>query len=259
MLTSDFRTAFNPAIIGPFYVGALTSLFVGAIDSRRFFKIGRGRHRLGLCRNVFQHRAGRHSDHPARLWRGGFAVRLLDHRAPRAAADHHRHARDGAFASRRGAALQGALVRGLADFPNPLLWGVGLGLLANAFSIVLPEPGMAFFDMMSAAVLPAALFGLGGALNEYKLSENWAQAAAMSVFKLIIHPTIAYVLMIHVLHVPMDIARYGILLAAMPSGINAYVFATYYDRAVGVAANVVLITTVTSIVTITAWLYFLGL
>ena len=44
----------------------------------------------------------------------------------------------------------------------------------------------------------------------------------------------------------------------MPTGINAYVFATYYDRAVNVATNVVLISTVASVLTVTAWLYILG-
>ena len=32
--------------------------------------------------------------------------------------------------------------------------------------------------MMGQAVSPAALFGIGGALNEYKLSESWLQAAS---------------------------------------------------------------------------------
>ena len=52
--------------------------------------------------------------------------------------------------------------------------------------------------------------------------------------------------------------RYGIVLAAMPAGINAYVFATYYERGVNVATNTVLISTVLSVLTITGWLYFLG-
>jgi len=112
--------------------------------------------------------------------------------------------------------------------------------------------------MMSAAVLPASLFGLGGALNEYRISESWAQASLMSVFKLIIHPAIVYVLTVLVLHVPIEFARYAVMLSAMPAGINAYVFATYYDRNVNVAANVVLISTVASIATITFWLLVLG-
>ena len=142
---------------------------------------------------------------------------------------------------------------------NPLLWGVVVGALGNRLGVKLPEPGTAFLNMMSAAVLPASLFGLGGALNEYRLSESWAQASVKSLFKLVIHPAIAYVLMVPILHVPVEYARYGVLLAAMPAGINAYVFATYYERAVNVAANVVLISTVASIGTITFWLWVLGL
>jgi predicted permease len=44
----------------------------------------------------------------------------------------------------------------------------------------------------------------------------------------------------------------------MPTGINAYVFATYYERGVNVAANVVLVSTIASMVTVAAWLYILG-
>ena len=52
----------------------------------------------------------------------------------------------------------------------------------------------------------------------------------MSLLKLLLQPAIAYVLLYHVLHVDHEYARYGVLLAAMPSGINVYVFATYYNR-----------------------------
>src|SRR5690606_19706978 len=118
-------------------------------------------------------------------------------------------------------------------------------------------PADAFFSMMASAVVPAALFGIGGALNEFKLSDNWKQALIASAIKLVVHPAIAYVLMIWVLQVPMEIARYGILLSAMPAGINVYVFATYYNRGVSVAANTILIATICSAVTISAWLLIL--
>src|SRR5690606_11370869 len=98
---------------------------------------------------------------------------------------------------------------------NPLLWGIGLGLAGNVMRIDLIEPANAFFVMMAAAVMPAALFGLGGALNEYRLADNWSQALAMSALKLIVHPAIAWVLMVPVLGISHDLARYGVLLAAM--------------------------------------------
>ncbi|HWA19364.1 MAG TPA: AEC family transporter [Devosia sp.] len=260
MLTSDFGSTFNPQIIVPFYIGSLTSLFGGAFVARRFFANRPGEsissgfaamftNTVLIGIPIMQRAYGEAAlpttftiialHAPVLITLGMLIMELVR--------------RDGQpLVSAMGTAL-------LRVVQNPLLIGVGLGLLGNRLGLVLPEPGIAFLDMMSAAVLPAALFGLGGALNEYKLSENWQQAAAMSVFKLIVHPTIAYVLTIHVLHVPMEYARYGILLAAMPTGINAYVFATYYDRAVNVATNVVLITTVGAMITVTGWLYFLSL
>ena len=106
------------------------------------------------------------------------------------------------------------------------------------------------FTAMGQDVVPSAFFGSGGALNEYRMSESWLQALAMTCLKLVIHPLIAYVLMVPILHVDPHIARYGVLLAAMPPGINAYVFATYYNRGANVAANTLLIATVGAAVTV---------
>jgi hypothetical protein len=141
---------------------------------------------------------------------------------------------------------------------NPLIWGIAAGVIGSFAGLQLIEPADAFFLMMSQAVVPAALFGIGGALNEYRLSENWKQALVASLIKLVLHPAIAYVLMIWVMRVDLETARYGILLAAMPAGVNVYVFATYYNRATSVAANTILIATLASAVSISVWLLILG-
>lgn len=259
MLTADFSTTFNPAIIVPFYIGALTSLTLGTIIAIKVFKdrpgegvssgfaamftntvligipiIARayGQDAMPVVYSIIAFHA------PCLITIGMLVMELMR--------------RDGAPLSKV------FVVAGLRIVQNPLLWGVGLGLIGNLLNVTLPEPGAAFVTMMSQAVLPAALFGVGGALNEYKISESWLQAAVMSSFKLVFHPLIAYVLMVHVLHVPLEFARYGVLLAAMPTGINAYIFATYYNRGVSVANSTILITTGLSIFTISAWLWILG-
>lgn len=260
MLTSDVGTAFNWSIIVPFYVGSLLSLIAGSIIAVKFFKNRPGEgvssgfaamftNTVLIGIPIVQRAYGQEAlpvvfsivaFHAPMLITIGMLVMEL--------------------VRRDGAPLHKALgVAALRIVQNPLLWGVGLGLLANTYHLQMPEAGTAFLAMMSAAVLPAALFGLGGALNEYKLSENWAQALAMSVLKLVVHPVIAWVLMVPVLHVDPDLARYGVLLAAMPAGINVYVFATYYNRGVNVATNAVLISTVASILTVSVWLYLLSL
>jgi malonate transporter and related proteins len=260
MATSDFSSVFNFAIILPFYAGALVSLFVGTMIAIRVFKTrpgegvssgfaamftntvlvgipvlsrAYGEQALPTAFSIIAFHA------PVLITLGMLVMELVR--------------RDGAPIHQ---ALWAAVIRIVS---NPLLWGVVLGALVNAAHIHLIEPVDAFLDMMSAAVVPAALFGLGGALNEYRFAENWQQALVMSALKLISQPLIAWVIMIPILHLPMETARYGILLAAMPAGINAYVFATYYNRGANVAANTVLITTVLSAFTVSAWLYFLSL
>jgi len=259
MLTSDFSSTFNSSVIIPFYVGAVFSLTCGALIARTVFKQRPGESVSSGFSAMFTNTVLVGIPVIQRAYGQGALPTVFSIIAFHAPMLITLGMLVMELVRRDGAPLGKTLVTaGLRIVQNPLLWGVVIGALGNRFQVKVPEAGMAFLTMMSAAVLPASLFGLGGALNEYKLSESWAQASINSVFKLIVHPTIVYVLSVWVLHVPLEIARYAVLLAAMPAGINVYVFATYYDRAVNVAANVVLISTVASIATITFWLYVLG-
>jgi predicted permease len=141
---------------------------------------------------------------------------------------------------------------------NPLLIGIGFGLVGNIANITLVDPVNDFTQIMMQAVVPVALFGLGGALNEYRMANNWHQALSMSLLKIIVHPLIVWVIMIPLLNIDMQIARYVIVLAAMPTGINAFIFATYYKRSEDLAANTILISTLLSIFSVSLWLFILS-
>lgn len=258
MLTSDFNSTFNPAIIVPFYVGALFSMLCGSLIARRAFKLRPGESVSSGFSAMFTNTVLIGIPVIQRAYGQGAMPTVFSIIAFHAPTLITLGMLSMELVRRDGAPIGKALVTALQRMvQNPLLWGVLLGVIGNRLGVKLPEPGTAFLTMMSAAVLPVSLFGLGGALNEYRISESWLQASVNSVFKLMIHPTIAYVLMVPVLHVPVEMARYAVLLAAMPAGINVYVFATYYDRAVNVAANVVLISTIASVATITFWLWVL--
>jgi predicted permease len=259
MLTSDFNSTFNPAIIWPFYIGALFSLVSGGLIARKLFKQRPGESVASGFAAMFTNTVLIGIPVVQRAYGSAALPTVFSIIAFHAPMLITLGMLVMEVARRDGAPLkQTAAVAAVRVVQNPLLWGVAIGALGNRLGVKLPEPGTAFLMMMSAAVLPAALFGLGGALNEYRISESWRIASLMSLFKLVVHPTIAYLLMVPILHVPLEMARYGVLLAAMPAGINAYVFATYYDRGVNVAANVLLISTVASVATITFWLYVLG-
>ncbi|WP_240232311.1 AEC family transporter [Devosia lacusdianchii] len=260
LLTSDLRSAFNLAIIGPFYLGALICFVLGIVIAIKVFGNRPGEGVSVGFSGTFTNtvlvglpiltRAYGPDALPVTLSIIGLHGAIL---LTIGMVTMELVRRDG---QPLGKTLVVAAKRVLS---NPLIWGIIAGMVGYFSGLTLIEPAEAFFVMMSSAVVPAALFGIGGALYEFKLSENWKQALVASSIKLIVHPAIAYVLMIWVLHVPMDIARYGILLAAMPSGVNVYVFATYYNRGTSVAANTILIATVASALTISAWLYLLSL
>lgn len=258
--TSDFRSAFNLSIIGPFYLGAFICFAVGIVIARRAFGNSPGESVAAGFSGTFTNtvlvglpiltRAYGDGALPVTLSIIGLHGAIL---LTAGMVTMELVKRDG---QPLGKTLLVAVRRVVS---NPLIWGIAAGIIGSVLEIKLIEPAEAFFVMMGQAVVPAALFGIGGALVEFKLSENWKQALVASLIKLILHPAIAYVLMVWVLHVPLDIARYGILLSAMPAGVNIYVFATYYDRGVSVATNTILIATVLSAATITGWLYILSL
>lgn len=258
--TSDFRAAFNIGIIGPYYFGAIVCFVLGIVVARRFFGNRPGEAVSAGFSAMFTNtvlvglpimsRAYGEGALPVTLSIIGLHGAIL---LTLAMVTMELTRRD---AQPLGATLVLATRRVVS---NPLIWGIASGITLSVSGVELAEPIAAFFRMMAQAVVPVALFGIGGALNEFKLSDNWQQALVASFIKLIIHPAIAYGLMIWVFHVPMEIARYGILLSAMPSGINIYVFATFYDRGVSVAANTILIATVLSALTISGWLYVLSL
>lgn len=258
--TSDFRAAFNIGIIGPYYIGAIACFIVGIAVARRVFRNRPGESVSVGFAGTFTNTVLVGLPLMARAYGDAALPVTLSIIGLHGAILLTLGMVTMELAWRDGQSLGRTLVQAVRRVgSNPLIWGIAGGIILSLTGQELAEPVAAFFSTLGQAVVPAALFGIGGALNEFRLSETWKQALVASLIKLIVHPAIAYGLMIWVFHVPMEIARYGILLSAMPAGINIYVFATYYDRGVSVAANTILISTVLSALTISGWLLLLSL
>jgi len=260
MATSDFSAAFNWGVIGSFYAGAIVVFILGIVIGAKLFANKRGESVSSGFTAFFTNTVLIGVPVVQRAYGEVALVTAFSIIAFHASVLITLGMLTMELVRRDGAPLHKALWTAfIRIISNPLMWGIALGVAANFAHIKLIEPAEAFITMMSAAVTPVALFGLGGALNEYRLSESWAQSLTLSALKLLVQPLVAWVLMVHILHVDHELARYGVLLAAMPTGINTYVFATYYNRGVSVAANTLLISTVLSVLTVSGWLYVLGL
>jgi len=259
MLKVDFETAFNPQYLMSFYIGAFVCFALAFAISRLFFKRRAGESvavgfsayftntvLLGLP--IVQRAYGDEAlpflfaivgFHAPLLMSFGMVVMEL--------------------ARRDGAPLSTALAQSAVRvIKNPLLIGITLGILVNFSGLTLPDIIHDVTYMLSLAVLPAALFGLGGALNQYSLRESFGQALASSVLKLIVHPAIALFISYGIFELDWYLVRVAVLTAAMPSGLNVYIFATFYKRSTDIAANTILQSTVLSVFTISVWLLILG-
>ena len=140
---------------------------------------------------------------------------------------------------------------------NALMIGVGLGLLANFTGFTPPTVVSDALDMMIRAALPAALFGLGGILTRYTIADKLAQVGMIALLSLIVHPTITWLLATQVFELPDRMVQAAVVTAAMAPGVNAYIFASMYNRAMGVNSSAVLLCTILSVGSATVWLSIL--
>jgi len=143
-----------------------------------------------------------------------------------------------------------------AMFRNSLMIGIGLGFTVNLSGLTLPGALESAVDIVARSALPIALFGLGGTLTRYALKDSLGEAATISTLSLLLHPGIA-LLVCRLLGAPDHLTDAAVLMAAMAPGVNSYLFASMYNRGQGAAASTVLLGTGVSILSVSAWLWFL--
>lgn len=254
----DLSTAFYPPLLASFYLGAFTSFAAGIVLARIFWKRRPGEAvAVGFCalfsnlvligvpivQRAFGAEAltpvfGIIALHAPVLYMVGTIVMELSRRDGRP------------MRQTLGAACASIMV-------NTLMIGIVTGAAFNLAGIHLPEPVMASVDMLSAAAIPAALIGIGASLTRYELKAELSESLMVSMLSLVVHPLIAFVLADRVFAMEPEYVRVAVLLAAMPPGMNVYIFATMFGRAVALAASAVLIATTLSVGTITVWLFIL--
>jgi malonate transporter and related proteins len=141
---------------------------------------------------------------------------------------------------------------------NPIIFGCVAGLLWQVMGWQLPDLANTMVNMLANAAIPGALVAMGLALNSYGLRGEWAAVILLTVQKLIIMPVAAYVIAAYVLGLPPLAVGVVTVLAAMPVGANAYLFATAYDRQPAAVAGAIALSTPLALVTVSLLLWLLG-
>jgi malonate transporter len=153
--------------------------------------------------------------------------------------------------------LLGSVVRSMAR--NPIIIAIFAGLLVSATGIGLPTPVENFTDLLGRAAGPCALFALGATLTSFPISTGIGEVSYMTFFKLLVHPAAIWFATTRLFDVDPLWASVAILGAALPVAANVFIVARQYDTYVERVSSAILVSTVISVVTVSALLTVLPL
>ena len=140
---------------------------------------------------------------------------------------------------------------------NAILMGMVLGFVFNFLGLSLPNVLDVPVNMISGAAIPAALFGLGGILSQYKPTGDLKIIGMVCFFTLVFHPLVVWILSSQVFNIQKPFIQSAVVTAAMPPGLNAFIFASIYGRGTRIAASSILLGTILAIFTSSIILYLL--
>jgi malonate transporter len=136
--------------------------------------------------------------------------------------------------------------------------GLLAGLVANLAGVGLPAGLDRTVELLGSSAVPCALFAMGASLAGYPLFGDVAPAVLLGAVKLLLHPILVWILAVPVFGLEGIWVPVAVTMAAMPSGVNAYLFGARYNAAPGVAARTVLLSTLVSLGTISLVLLLLN-
>lgn len=258
MVDLDFSAAFRPAMLLSFYAGALSAFVLGIALARLVWKRRPGEAvAVGFCA-MFSNSLLMGIPIISRAWGDAVAAPAFGILSLHAPLLYSIGMATMEVSRRDGRPLRVALAAAARSIlANPLMIGIIAGAAVNLSGLPLPEFLMAAISMLAGAGLPVALVALGIAFTRYSLRAELSESAMVATLSLVVHPAIVFAIAHWGLGLSPDHVRAAVVIAAMPPGMNGYIFALLYDRAVALSASAILVATTASIGTITVWLAIL--
>ena len=138
---------------------------------------------------------------------------------------------------------------------NPVFMAVAAALVWSTLGLPVPGPVRATLQMFGAAMAPVALFCLGGSLKGFNAAAGWKQTGVTVLLKLAVLPLLVWGIGHAMALSPIELAV-AVVAAAMPTGANAFLLARRYATGTDTSGAAVLVSTVLSVVTLSALLAF---
>ena len=152
----------------------------------------------------------------------------------------------------------GKLVKGILYniFSHPFILATIAGVLAAVFAFKPPSSLQNLLDFLAAAAGPCALFAMGVTAALRPLKRVPFELTYIVPVKLVIHPTLAYLLLIWLVPDLDPVWLYSaVLLATLPTATNVFVLAQQYGVWQERASSSVVISTLLSMLSVTTFLF----
>ena len=129
--------------------------------------------------------------------------------------------------------------------------------IKNFFEITFWKPLDEMVRLLGSSVTPCALFALGATLVSFRNNIRWQEVPLFVIMKTIIHPLVVWVIASLVFSIKEAIwIQVLVILAAQPTGVNPFLFASRYNVGQVVSSSAVFMSTVISIFTLSLLLTF---
>lgn len=133
---------------------------------------------------------------------------------------------------------------------NPIIIAILVGLLLRVSDVGLDPISGGALSLLGQATLPCVLVAMGLGLSSFEMKGEVGMIAVVTLLKLVAMPALAWFVSARFLQLPLADVAVITLLSAMPTGANAYAFASRVDAGEGTVSGVVALSTIGSIVTI---------
>ena len=140
---------------------------------------------------------------------------------------------------------------------NPLVFGIVGGGLWHLLDLPLAGVPKILAGQLSQIAGPAALISLGMAMRRYGFSGNGVLPLVASFLKLVIMPACVYAFAT-ALGLSAEWRAALVLIAAVPTGVNAWLISVQFRTAEALAASAITLTTALGVLSVTFWAWVVG-
>jgi predicted permease len=140
---------------------------------------------------------------------------------------------------------------------NPLVYGIIGGGLYHLTGLPLSGLPQNMVDQLSAIAGPAALISLGMAMRRYGFAGNGQIALGATLLKLMLMPALVMAFST-LLGLSPEWRAALVLVASVPTGVNAWLIAVQFNTAEALAASTITLTTGLGVLSVTFWAWLVG-